>query len=93
MLSAWNWDDDHIIIRGGKFTRINIADRSKQRLYDVSYQILNKSYFSPPTGFLLISSGFSDGGNGNYQKIIYYYSEGKLKYLETMNGGGIRNKK
>jgi len=84
-MSFTNIDENHAIIKNGKIIPINLrAVYNDEVSKDPGYSIEEGNGLSPKVNFLVVHTGFGDGGGGWSNKRYFYFSDGSFKYFTTL---------
>lgn len=86
-MSFDNVDKEHVLIKNGTVTYIDLESMYGDRLYkDPYYSCVSADGLRPHINFLTVRIGFGDGGGAWSNEKYYYFSKnGKLKYFSELD--------
>lgn len=81
-----NVDENHVLIKNGRIIPIDLSGFYEGSLSkDPSYKFVEGSRLTPQVNFLVVNTGFGDGGGGWGENRYFYFIGEKLRYFETLN--------
>lgn len=90
MSSFSNVNENHVLIKDRKVIPIDL-----EKLYgepiskDAKYLIVESKNLQPKVNFLVVRTGFGDGGGCWFKEKYFYFDiEGKLKYFSSLSCSG-----